>query len=266
MIPAILALSTAWAEDPTFAGAAAPAPEVDKAEGHLVSELGGSYASGNAIFFTLNGGATGDVRWHQNKFSGVAALAFGQAVPDANADGHVDDAERNVGFVESARRAGVDLRYDRFFGEKDSLYALAGAVIDPFAGYDLRTHEQIGYSRLLVGADKAKLTTEVGFDVAQENYVDGVDPAYADVLAARVMLGLLYNPSESVSLEDRVEVYENVLVPEDVRVLNAASLTSKLSGRLSLKLSHTLAFDNVPVEGFRSLDQTSLVTMVATVL
>jgi putative salt-induced outer membrane protein YdiY len=261
-----LCVSTAWAEDPSFAGTQAPAPEVEELQRRLVAELGGSFASGNAVFVILNGSATGDVQWKQNKFSGAGAVAWGRAVPDTNADGHVDEAERDAGFVENARRVGLDLRYDRFFGERDSLYALVGAVIDPFAGYDLRTHEQLGYSHVFTPSDTTKLTAEVGFDVAQENYVDGVVPGSADILAARAMVGLLHCFSEHVSFEDRVEAYENILDVEDLRALNTASLTSTLAGRLSIKLSHTLTYDNVPVEGFLSLDHTGLLTLVVTVL
>ena len=49
-------------------------------------------------------------------------------------------------------------------------------------------------------------------------------------------------------------------------MLNAAAFSAKLSDKFSIKLSHQLTFDNVPVEGFRTLDQTTLVTLVATVL
>ena len=65
---------------------------------------------------------------------------------------------------------------------------------------------------------------------------------------------------------DTAEIYENVVDPADLRVLNTAFLTSKISDKLSLKLSHTLTFDNVPVEGFRPLDQVTMLTLVATLL
>ncbi len=260
-------LSTlAFAEEPAFAGTVAPPPEPeeDKVEGHLSAELGGSYATGNAEFLTLNGGAKGDVKWSQNQIASVVGVNYGRAVPDTDGDGHISDPERDAGYVESARKAAADLRYDRFFGDRDSLYVLGGALTDPFAGYDLRTHEQLGYSHLFITNDTTRLVGEVGFDVAQENFVDGVDPARADIFAARVMLGLGHAFNENVSFEDKLEVYENVLDPNDLRLLNTASLTSKLSGKLSLKLSHALTYDNAPVEGFEPLDQTTLLTFVAT--
>ena len=48
--------------------------------------------------------------------------------------------------------------------------------------------------------------------------------------------------------------------------LNTAALTVRLSDAMALKLSHSLVFDNVPVEGFRKLDQTATVSIVTTLL
>jgi putative salt-induced outer membrane protein YdiY len=53
--------------------------------------------------------------------------------------------------------------------------------------------------------------------------------------------------------------------PEDVRLLNTAAINTKLSDVFTLKLSNQLTFDNVPVEGFQKLDQTTMVTFVASI-
>ena len=158
------------------------------------------------------------------------------------------------------------MRYDRFFGEKNSLYLLGGALHDRFSGYDLRTHEQLGYSRLLVSTEATRLVVELGVDYAQEQFVAGVDPDYQGVIAGRAMTGFSHTFNEAVSFTETIEVYENLLDPEDLRVLNSAAVTAKLSDKLSLNLSHALTFDNQPVTGFRPLDMSTTVTIVATLL
>ncbi len=185
---------------------------------------------------------------------------------DADADGHLNQAERTGGYVETARKYYADVRYDRFVSKKDSLYALAGALADPFAGYDNRVHGQLGYSRVLLDTKQFNAVAEIGADVAREDYVDGTTPNSAMVYAAREMIGVTWNFSETAALTDTVEAYENVLAFADTRVLNTASLSAKLTGKLSLRLSHQLAFDNVPVEGFERLDQTVMGTLVASIL
>ena len=186
---------------------------------------------------------------------------------DGDGDGLLSDDELKLDRVDNARKYYADGRYDRYLGkEKSSIYVLGGALHDPFSGYDLRTHEQVGYSRSLIDTDATELVAEIGVDYAQENYVAGVDPNQANVFAGRLMLGLTHQLTETIGLADRVEIYEAPLDPADVRVLNQASLNVGLSEKLALKLSHQLTFDNQPVQGYRPLDQTSMLTVVASIL
>ena len=267
MLSLALLCAVAIAEEPTFVGTEKPPEAVTEvAEVDLSAELGGTFATGNAMYYVLNGALKGSYKKELNKIGLIAGVAMGSAVADADGSGSISEEERAAGFALNARRFAADVRYDRFFGEHNSLYVLAGAYQDPFAGYDLRSHEQVGYSRLLVNNDKTSLTTELGADFAQENYVDGVDPDHANVLAARVLVGFTHKFNETTALTDTAETYVNVLDPSDTRVLNAAALSTALSSKFSLKLSHTLTFDHQPVEGFQPLDQSTMVTLVASIL
>lgn len=264
----------ALAEDSTFVGAQAPPAEApEKAETHLTAELGGSIASGNSNFYTANGLLNASHKVKKNQVSVVAGLNVGGAKPlpvvsTTTGGGTVTTppAEPDK-YVENVRRLYTDARYDRFLSDKDSLYALGGAFHDKYAGYDIRAHEQIGYSRLLLKNDKSEIKSEIGADWAQEDYFgDDVDPGYQNIIAARLLLGASHTFNDKVALTETFEAYENVIDLADLRILNTAAVTSSLSGKLSLKVSHSLIFDNVPVEGFESLDQTTMLTLVASLL
>ena len=266
--------SVAHAEDPTFVETQDPKQKFEKPETHLSAELGGAWATGNVVYYSVHGGALFDHRWGRNMLGAKAGVNVGRSKVDADGNTLLDESERAAPMQQNAKRYEAEARYDRFVGPKDSLYALAGAFVDPFAGYDLRSHEQLGYSRLLVDTEKVMLKTEIGADVAQENYVDGAALEHQNIYAARLLVGTLINFNENVSFADTFEVYENVVDPNDLRMLNTASLTSKFSSVFSLKLSHALAFDNVPVEitnaaganvPLQKLDQTTLVTLVASI-
>lgn len=271
MLPILLAAALtapAFAQEDVFVDAAAPAAAVEKPETKLSAEVGGTFATGNVEFYTINGGVTFSQKWKKNQISAMALANTGKGLVDADGSATLSEAERAVGRVETARRYEAEARYDRFVGAQTSLYGLAGALVDPFAGYDLRSHEQVGVSRQFIKKEKITLVGELGADYAQENYVDGADPDYQDIIAARLMIGTAVKFNESVSLSEELEIFENLLLPEDVRVLNSFAFTTKLSDKFSVKLSHALTFDNVPapVPDIRKLDQTSMVTLVASIL
>lgn len=260
-----LLAGAAFAEDPVFAGTG-EATTYDKAESSLVAEFGGSATSGNTEFFTATAGITGGYKQGQNKVSLVGSGLIGRGRADLDANGTLDPDERDGKMIRTAEKITGDLRYDRFFGQKNSLYLLGGVLHDPFAGFDFRAHVQFGYSHLFIKTDRALFRTEVGADYARENYVEGVDPNSANIFAARVMASGGYTFNEAVKLTETVELLENVRDPDDLRVNNQIALTAALSKALSFKVGHDLRFDNVPVEGFAKLDHTTTATIVATIL
>lgn len=289
-------LPMVFATDPTFEGTEAVQPEAEKPETKLSAEVGGSFTTGNTYVGALQAGLLGSRRWSANKFSLESGTALVKARPDANADGVVDyldlqDLDENgtidiedcpeegvaledclPGWAWSSQRVFGDVRYDRFFGEKNSLYVLAGGERDSFAGLAYRVHEQIGWSRILIHTDATNLVAELGADFAQEGFID---PAQASDAypAVRVMVGFDHTFNENVAISDKVEVYENVLSliddvtypKNDLRVYNTASVTAKLSDRFSVKFGHRVALDNNPATGRRPLDQTTTVNLVASI-
>ncbi|MEN0061446.1 MAG: DUF481 domain-containing protein [Myxococcota bacterium] len=265
-------IAAAFAQTPDFAEAVIPADddsvkvEVDEAETKLTADLGFTYVSGNAVLVALNTGLMFSHRWKKNRFVLPATANLGQSIADADGSGTLDDVEREAGLTENARRIIVEPRYDRFLSDRDSLFLIVGFLHDPFIGYQFRPHQAIGYSRLLVKDDKREVRVEVGVDYAQEYFVEGLDPRRQNVFAGRVQGVFAQQFNESVGFSNKLEVFENLIDLSDLRLLNTATFTSSINSNLKLNLSHRLLFDNVPVEGFRKTDQTTMVTLVATLI
>jgi putative salt-induced outer membrane protein YdiY len=266
MLYALLFVSLAHGENSEFVKPEEAGKKFEKPETHLSAELGGAWVTGNTEYYTVNGKLDGSHRVGRNQFTLGAGVSLGEGIVDIDGDGRLSESERDEGWVEIARKYWADLRYDRFVGEHASLYALGGVLVDRFAGYDLRTHEQIGYSRLLVETKRTTFKAELGTDLAQENYVDGVLPNSDTIWAGRAMLSIAHAFNESLSAAEQIEAYENILDPVDLRLLNEASISARLSNSFSVKVSNTITFDNVPVEGYRKLDQITLLSLVATLL
>lgn len=277
MLPILLAaVLPAVAQDDLadFSAADQETEAVETADTDLSAELGGAAVTGNAVYYSLTGSVAFAHKWQDNKLDIKSAAAYSTGKIDVDEDGTLSDGERALDNQELAKKVGGDIRYDRYLTKSDALYVWVGALHDPFAGYTARVHEQIGYARKLVENDDTKLGAEVGFDWAHEFFVEDqtagndfleTNAAYENVLAARVGVSFSHAFNENVAFTDTAETYVNVISPDDVRVLNTAALNTKLSDVFSLKLSNQLTFDNVPVEGFRKLDQTTLLTFVASI-
>lgn len=262
----LLAAIQALAVEPVFVGTEKAGTEAEKPVTTLSAEFGGVWTTGNTDTFNLNGIMRTGHRWGKNRFKLDVGANLGQSYLDVDGDGRVDDEERDLGRIETARRYFGDARYDRFVSERDSLYVLAGSFIDPFAGYDNRAHVQAGFSRAIAKNETTTVLGELGADLAREDFVDGVVPNGDTILAVRGLVGISHRFNPNVTLSEQVEVFENVLAGEDLRVLSTGAITASLTNVLSLKLSHQLTFDNAPVEGFRKVDQTTMATFVATLL
>ena len=258
--------SIAFAEESAFAGARAEADAKKLPEAMATAELGGILSFGNTESMSLHGQGAASYRWRQNAIGGTFGVNWGQSRLDADGDGRLNDAERVADFVKTAEREAASLRYDRFVGSTTSIYGLAGAFTDTFAGYDYRVNGQVGVSRAVVAQTTASLKGELGVDIAREDFVDGVSPNDQVVLSARLLIGGRYAFNPHVAFEDTLEVYQSLLAYEDVRLNNTAAVTAVLTGRLSLKLSHVLAFDNVPVEGYHPLDHSTSASLLVSFL
>jgi hypothetical protein len=272
-----LLLAVAFADDPAYDHTAKPAEEVPKPTTALSAEFGGTFTSGNAFILAFNGGINGKHDWGQNRFAFGTGVNLNLVKPDTNADGTLQPAEKAQKLTFTSQRITGAIRYDRFFGVKNSLYASAGIERDTFAGLEWRMNQQLGYSRVLVKTEKSDLGLEAGLAYAEENLKEGDDGSNDKVLdnafiAARVFLGFEHRFNDKVAIGDTVETFFNLQQGEDIRLNNLAYITAKLSDRISLKLSHKLAFDNDPVvineatnETYVPVDQTTQLTLVASI-
>ena len=237
----------------------------------LSAEVGGAMTSGNTDFWTVKGSINGSYRWEANKLGLTAMGLTGRSRADADGDGVLSDSERQLDRQLNAQKFDSNLRYDRFLGPKSSVYAMGGAYVDTFAGIEYRLTEQAGYSRNLIDNETTKLMAELGAAVIQESRVVP-DPRpegfvdYETIFAARALIGFSQTFNKNIKFSETIEAYENVRSPADLRLINRASLTMQLSDNLALKVSNDLYYDNTPVEGFRKLDQTTMLSVVASIL
>lgn len=291
----LIAITSAYAGDVAITGTQAPGKKFETPETHLSSEFGGAWTTGNTANWALNTGLSGTYRVHRSEFGLKLGANVGQSVVDSDANAFLDTSERQLGYVPTAQKYFGTLRYDYYVGEKDTIYLQADELIDRFAGYASRTQGEFGYRRILADTDKLDLSAELGTGVVKEVYVDDANEATAAsalFFGARAKVDLAYAFNENVSVTESIELYDpfydftaSEAAVKRFRLGNTASLVAKLSDTFSLKVSHQLTYNNVPntitlpvvnttpdtaddtkVVSFQNLDQTTLVTFVASIL
>lgn len=236
---------------------------VDKPGATLSAEFGASITGGNTQTTVLSGSVTGGYRWDGNGLSGQGLGEYGRSIVDADGDGTLSAAERRAGYQRTAQKLAVDLRYDRYLDQRDSLYLLAGYLNDPFSGYELRVHGQTGFSRSLVDTHVHTLTGELGFDVAREVYTSGVVPAADTRYYGRGFLGWVGTLNDSAQFGQSLEAFDDLENFSDIRLISETALTVRASEILSLKAGYRVEYDSVPVSGYRNTDQKLAITLVA---
>lgn len=276
MLSVLLLALTASAATPKYDGIDADAEPVvlEKPVTELSVELGGNFTTGNAWILNVIGGVRGLHRWKQNRFRFDGNTNLSYAKVDIDGSGSLSDEERAAPPIWTSQRILATARYDRFFGQRNSLYASVGAERDQLAGLLWRFNQQLGYSFLPVKSETTTLATEIGAAYTQENFVTSVDAdgnvINADILdehfiAARIFLGFAHKFNENVSFTNDLEMFENLFNLKDFRLYNTASFSFRFSDKFALKLSHRLLLDTEPVPGFRPVDQITALTLVASI-
>jgi hypothetical protein len=249
--------SVASAADPKFEFG--KEEEVKAPEWKVSAQLGLLFTTGNSRSLTFSGGANASYKHVKNRFSAelTGALVRNEIRIgiDRNMDGDIDPGEIDRETAEAARNLLAKLRYDRFFGERSSVYATARGGFDEPAGKEFFAAGQVGYSRLLYKTEAHELAVEGGYDLGYEDYL--ADSAGSlTIHSLRLFAGYTGKLSADTGLNASVEGYANLneeTVPqgkaspfEDLRGIAKTEVTTKLGQRVSLRVALKALFDNVP--------------------
>lgn len=236
------------------------APEDDATKWDL--SLGGVMQTGNTQQYTLTGGSLFELIRGQHGFLAEIQGNYGRAVVEEDGD-----------YVDTAQNVRMRVRYDFFFTEMDALFAAFVFRHDPFAGLDYRMQGQIGYARYFIRAEDHRFWSEIGYDLTYDNY--DPDPLIVDMMvqdgtavthSARLFVGYDNQLNEEVQFRTGLEALINVEGPSDTRINWESSLKSAIGGNFQVELKFLLQFDNEPVPGNESLDTTTQVNLIYTLI
>lgn len=263
-----------------FAETASAPPAADDTDDVLNLQLGGAFNYGNTRSIQAQGGANFLVLRDIHLVQGEAQFTFGSAATRDATSGQWSD------FRENSRNILGRIRYDIFVDPEDSFFAVVGLRNDTFAGLDYRLQLQLGYMRNLFrecGRDDHRLWAEAGFDVTVDDRdpdplppsgVTGAEcrlngtclPNIEDQYSIRLYLGYDNHAHDAWTLRTGLEALFDLVDEENVRLNSISELLVRIEENFQAGVRFTFLFDNVPVPGKDTVDTSTVLTMVYSLL
>lgn len=137
----------------------------------------------------------------------------------------------------------ASLRGDYGLGARLALYARTAFDRNKFAGVKSRFAEGLGVVAKLAATDVDQLNVEGGFEMTQQDNLDGSNDSFASLRAASTWKHTL---SANTYFFQGVEFLPNLDDSEDYRINSETSIVAPLSSHVAMKASYVVRFDNLP--------------------
>ena len=112
-----------------------------------------------------------------------------------------------------------------------------------FAGIDSRFMEGVGLAWRLLATDINQLNVEGGFELVQQEDLDGTSNNFSSLRVASTWKHLF---SEKAYFYQEVEFLPNLDESDDLRVNSETAVVAPLSANVAMKASYRVRFDNLP--------------------
>jgi putative salt-induced outer membrane protein len=149
---------------------------------------------------------------------------------------------RNDG-TETSNLWRASLRGDYGLSARMALYARTAFDRNKFAGVKSRFAEGVGAVAKLLATDIDQLNVEGGFEMTQQDNLDGTNDSFASLRAASTWKHML---AANTYFFQGVEVLPNLDESDDYRINSETSIVAPLSAHVAMKASYVVRFDNLP--------------------
>lgn len=165
----------------------------------------------------------------------------------------MDRQSKNGGLTRA--RSLANYQIDRKFGESISAYGLFGWERDRFAGYERRFTQSLGIGYRVLESDDMRLLLNAGPAFRQTSFVDGTSE---NNVAARGSIAYRWTILPRVTLTEDA----SVIFDTGSTIMSTTSLTTKLLGALSARVSYDIIHERDPLPGRQRTDTSSRLSLV----
>jgi putative salt-induced outer membrane protein len=145
--------------------------------------------------------------------------------------------------TESSNLWRASLRADYGLATHWALYGLTAFDKNKFAGIKSRFAEGVGVVAKIIATDIDQLNLEAGFQVTQQQNIDGTDDNFKSLRAATSIKHTF--PGKSYVYQ-AAEFLPNLDDSQDLRVNTETAVVAPISSHIGLKFSYVVRFDNEP--------------------
>ena len=146
------------------------------------------------------------------------------------------------------------LKYDQNLTDRSYLYLLQKTERNTFQGIEFRYTYQGGLGYYLLNSSADVLKTELGAGYIHEDQVNPFpDRGFP---SARVFAGYTHNFTEKNRFDEWVEYLPSLENGQDYLINEETAVITNLVGSLALKVSFTVAYDNLPPPDHEKSDRT----------
>jgi hypothetical protein len=248
------------------------APTIAKPKNDSTSvtlSAGGLLTSGNSrtVAMTINGAF--DMRRGSNGFGASILGNYGEAAPKPGAD-----------MMPSAENVQGRVRYDRYFGDRASVFLITTGRYDKFQGLAFRLNLDPGFKYIVIKTPRSAAWAEAGYDFLYDVRTDAgrrevdangvptgvlLDPTRTDH-SARLFVGFRRAFTQDITFSTGLE-YLQSFIKTDLGDKNSrfnlnAVLAAKLFKGFSLGIGFNAAYDRLPIPGREQLDTTTTVSLI----
>lgn len=137
----------------------------------------------------------------------------------------------------------ASLRGDYGLGGSMALYARTAFDRNKFAGVKSRFAEGLGLVAKLLATDIDQLNVEGGFELTQQDNLDGTSDSFSSLRAASTWKHMF---SANTYVFQGVEFLPNLDESDDYRINSETTIVAPLSSHVAMKASYQVRFDNLP--------------------
>ena len=145
--------------------------------------------------------------------------------------------------VETSNLWKASLRGDYGLGSTMALYARTAFDRNKFAGIKSRFAEGLGLVAKLAATDINQLSIEGGFELTQQENLDGTSASFASLRGATSWKRMF---SARAYFFQGIEFLPSLDDGEDYRINSETTVVAPLSSHVAMKASYQVRFDNLP--------------------